>query len=510
MHILSLRRCNLLSIGILIIAVLAGCATDLEQNVRPLSQADNPWWQLGRAELDQRLAYRPRTGRAKNVILFVGDGMGVSTVTAARIFDGQSRGEPGEENTLSFERMPNLALVKTYNTNAQVPDSAATAGAMNTGIKMPFGAINIYPEQARTVCANGADPLPVTLAAMAETRGLSTGVVTTTRVTHATPAAVYAHTPDRNWLHDAALPAWAKDKGCPDIARQLVEFPQGDGIDVVLGGGRASFLPETKGGKRQDGDLVQRWLEGNAERDYVTHADQLRKLDKANRRGLLGLFANAELDYESDRQASQPSLTEMTEIAINKLSQNPKGYYLMVESGRIDRAHHETKAYQALSETQEFSRAIARAMEQVNLDETLILVTADHSHAFVMAGYPARGNPILGLAKPADIVTGKLHEDPLLGKDGKPYTTLGYYAGPNQRRNESEALTEALVQQPHYQRQTAIPSGEIGGEGGVHGGDDVALYGIGPGAYLVSGLIEQNTIFHIMLHALGWGETDRK
>ena len=181
--------------------------------------------------------------RAKNVILFVGDGMGIATVTAARILEGQRSGKPGEENRLAFETLPFTALSKTYNTDFQVPDSAGTITAMTTGIKTRMGVLGVDETVARgDVAATAAGSVP-TLLEQAEDRGLWTGVVTTTTVTHATPAGCYAHTPERNWESDAKLSAQAKQAGFADIARQLVEFGHGDGIEVVLGGGRASFLP---------------------------------------------------------------------------------------------------------------------------------------------------------------------------------------------------------------------------------------------------------------------------
>ena len=136
---------------------------------------------------------------AKNVILFIGDGMGVSTITAARIYDGQTKGMDGEENVLSFERFPNLALIKTYNTNQQVPDSAGTATAMLTGTKTRAGVINIGPNARRSSCESArANPL-TTIVDEAKRRGLSAGVVTTTRLTHATPATMYARSAERDW-----------------------------------------------------------------------------------------------------------------------------------------------------------------------------------------------------------------------------------------------------------------------------------------------------------------------
>ena len=177
---------------------------------------------------------------ARNVILFIGDGMGVSTVTAARIFDGQSLGMTGEEHELVFETFPHVALVKTYNTNQQVPDSAGTATAMMTGRKTRAGVINIGPEVRRQDCQESLDQELTPLGVIAKERGKSVGVVTTTRLTHATPASVFARSPERDWESDQYLPESDRALGCLDIAYQLTRFDVGGGLDVVLGGGRPS------------------------------------------------------------------------------------------------------------------------------------------------------------------------------------------------------------------------------------------------------------------------------
>ena len=126
---------------------------------------------------------------ARNVILFIGDGMGVSTVTAARIFDGQSLGMSGEEYALVFETFPHVALVKTYNTNQQVPDSGGTATAMMSGIKTRAGVINVGPDAHRRACREALGLPLKPLGVMAKEQGKSVGVVTATRLTHATSAA---------------------------------------------------------------------------------------------------------------------------------------------------------------------------------------------------------------------------------------------------------------------------------------------------------------------------------
>mgnify|MGYP000477435058 CR=1 FL=1 len=117
--------------------------------------------------------------KAKNVILIIGDGMGISTITAARIFDGQSKGMSGEDNVLSFEKFPNVSLVKTYNLDAQVADSAGTASAMNTGLKTQLNKISVQPSALFAGCTKGQGDPPTLIADLAETAGMSTGIVTT-------------------------------------------------------------------------------------------------------------------------------------------------------------------------------------------------------------------------------------------------------------------------------------------------------------------------------------------
>ena len=146
-----------------------------------LSAAGEDWQAKGRAALARARALAPTAGRARNVVLFVGDGMGVSTVTAARIFEGQLRGESGEENLLAFERLPHVALSKTYNTNQQVPDSAGTMTAMVTGVKTRAGLISVDASVRRGDHEGVAGHELRTLFEEAESRGMATGLASPTR-----------------------------------------------------------------------------------------------------------------------------------------------------------------------------------------------------------------------------------------------------------------------------------------------------------------------------------------
>ncbi|MEP6924649.1 MAG: alkaline phosphatase [Pyrinomonadaceae bacterium] len=475
----------------------------------PVKRQENreSWYKNGEMAMIRAKQIAGKIRRAKNVILFIGDGMGISTITAARILEGQLRGESGEENQLSFEQFENVALSKTYSVNQQTSDSAPTMTAIVTGVKTKDGILSVDQTVVRgdykTVKGN---ELPTVLE-MAEQRGMSTGVVTTTRVTHATPAACYAHIADRDWESDANLPKDAVDAKFPDIARQLIEFPFGDGLEVALGGGRAYFLPRettdpeypSEKGNRKDGrNLTEEWTKKHQNSAYIWNKQQFDAIDSKKTHHLLGLFERSHMKYEHDRPkdvAGEPSLTEMTTKAIDVLSNNKKGYFLMVEGGRIDHAHHEGNAFRALTETIEFSNAIRAALAKVNLKDTLVIVTADHSHTFNIGGYPVRGNNILGLVRSNDD-QGNADNRYDLDKNGLPYTTLNYANGRGALPKRPD-LTTVDTTAPDY-KQEAIAS--LADE--THGGEDVAIFATGAGANLVRGVMEQNWIFQVMRESL--------
>ena len=423
--------------------------------------------------------------QAKNVIIFIGDGMGVSTITAARIFDGQSQGLKGEEHNLAFEDFDNVALIKTYNTNAQVPDSAGTATAILSGYKTNIGAVNVRPnEDVKKMVLESCllKKSPPTLTARAKKAGLSVGVISTARITHATPAAMYGHAVDRGWEMDKDVDPRAAKARCKGLATQLLKSPP----DITLGGGREKFTQEQlETWNKKDGHI------------YVKDADSFRAAPQ--NQTLLGLFTPSHMSYEADRDdAKEPSLAEMTAFAIDSLSSRETGYVLMVEAGRVDHAHHGTNAYRALTDMQALNEAVKIAKDKAG-DDTLILVTADHSHVFTIAGYPVRGNPILGLVRNPNPEEGGAAKDYAKAEDGKPYTTLGYHNGPNIRGVDSPELTDNLVQAKDFQQQTAI---NMTSE--THAGEDVPLYATGPGAEKVRGVMEQDEIYDVMASALGW------
>ncbi|SNR99076.1 alkaline phosphatase [Methylobacillus rhizosphaerae] len=487
--------------------------------VMTLAEDASTWYQEGQQALATAKKLQPNHHQARNVILFVGDGMGVSTVTAARILEGQLQGREGERNKLAFETLPYLALSKTYSANQQTADSAPTMSAIVTGVKINDGVISVDQRVLNGEKDNRKvqEARLTTILELAEQHGRATGVVSTARVTHATPAATYAHTSTRDWESDRDIPAGADVK---DIASQLIDnFGAngiGDGIEVVLGGGRSRFLPDTEDdpeyagrkGERRDGrHLVHEYIRkfGAA---YVWNQEQFDAINRATTQRLLGLFDRSHMQYEYDRPgdiAKEPSLAEMTGKAIDILKKNPRGFFLMVESGRIDHAHHANKAYRALTETISLSNAVRVALEKVDLNDTLVIVTADHSHTMTIGGYPERGNPILGKVMEG----GKL----VRATDGRPYTTIayangkGYYPGvPGDqvldlpaRSGRIEDMSNVDTTHPDFHQEVLVP---LNSE--THGAEEVQIFAGGPKAHLFHGIHEQNYIFHVMKDAFGF------
>ncbi len=485
-------------------AATGGAGGDLS-----MSQTSDPYYALGQQTLQQMLETQPNNDEAQNVIIFVADGAGPTTVTATRILAGQIKGLMGEENILPYDTFPNVALVKTYNSNSQVPDSAGTGTAWSTGIKTKIGVLGVGPDVVVGDCASAQENRLTTLFELAETVGMATGTVSTARITHATPAANYAHSADRNWEDNTALPEEAVQQGCTDIAAQLIDFPYGDGLEVAMGGGRRHFLPEDAQDPEDEGDtgnrtdgrnLTEEWTQGREGATYVWNQEDFDAIDPAATGPVLGLFNQSHMQYEADRAddaGGEPSLSEMVSKSIDILSQNENGYILQVESGRVDHASHGTNAFRTLTDNIEFGNAVQTALDKVDLENTLIIVTADHAHTMDIAGYPQRGNPILGLVRGLDD-QGEPVDELSRAADGKPYTTLGYLNGPGAVIGERPDLTDVDTQAKDYFQQALVP---LSSE--THDGTDIAAYATGPRAHLVRGTVEQNYLFHVMNYALG-------
>ncbi|NQZ29625.1 MAG: alkaline phosphatase [Oceanospirillaceae bacterium] len=488
--------------NILLPLVLVSAMTQANENI---TQQSNQWYKAAQQTLQENIAIKLNTKRAKNVIILVADGNGVGTNYATRIWQGQKNGLLGEEYVLPQEKFPHIALVKTYNTNAQTPDSAGTGTAMHSGVKTKAGMLGVDDSVVRGDCSAVAAGSVDSIAEILAKKGKAIGIISTARLTHATPASVYAHSADRNFEDNTKLP-----EGCvgqKDIAVQLIEKMASGEVDFAMGGGRRHFLPkdvkdgENKSGRRTDGkNLIEKAQGFGAQ--YAWDQASFDKLDTSGDKPVLALFESSHMKYEHDR-TNEPSLAQMVEKGIKTLSNNKQGYFLHVEAGRVDHASHDGNAHRAMTDGAAFMAAVKKAVELTNSEDTLIIVTADHEHAIAFNGYCGRGTPITGLCMGIDTKGTKHTNTPEKADDGKPYTVLGYLNGSGSVLKEDQnwtgtrpALTQADAIDPDYIQQALIPKSSE-----THSGEDVAVYASGPWAHLFNGTVEQNYIFHVMLHA---------
>ncbi|MCY3963444.1 MAG: alkaline phosphatase [Acidobacteria bacterium] len=454
------------------------------------------------------VAATPASAQRNNVILFVGDGMGVSTVTSTRI------ATVGVDGQLTMDRMPYTAISRTASADYITPDSAATMSAMMTGVNTNTGVIGYGPTtEFSDFNGNGDGPRLTNIGELAISMGYAVGIVTTTRVTHATPAAVFAHVNDRNLENE--------------IAAQMVpggggfNTRLGDGLHVIFGGGRRHFLPTSASddeglpGRRSDGRDLRSELQQRGYR-YVWNRQGLNSLGGSGR--AIGLFASSHLAYEADRGSGEPSLEEMTRKAIQILTATGKPYFLMVEGGRIDHAHHEGNAFRAFNDTRMFDRAINAAQRSVNLNRTLILATADHSHVFTIAGYPMRplgdlrytprSVPASFRNQPHHGILGTVHDIDSGGtisesgdSGGIPYTILGYANGPGHRSgsrvNPNSDRTAGYggavpssTAHSAYRQEATVPLFLE-----THAGEDVMIYAVGRTSENVRGTVPNSKVF---------------
>ncbi|KFQ79285.1 Intestinal-type alkaline phosphatase, partial [Phoenicopterus ruber ruber] len=346
------------------------------------------WNKQAAAAIEAAFNIQPRISQAKNLILFLGDGFGIPTITATRILKGQQQGKPGPETPLALDAFPYVALSKTYHVDLFSGPPTPSLG----GVKGNYQTVGLSAAARHSQCNTTAGNEVVSVLERARKAGKAVGIVTTTRVQHASPSGTYAHVVNRNWYADASMPAEALRQGCKDIAWQLVHNVD---INVILGGGRKYMTPagtvdpeypthSSENGIRDDGNnLIDMWLEARPGARYVwNRTEMLAAANDPSVNYLMGLFEPVDMKYDMMRNTTlDPSLTEMMEAAITILSRNPNGFYLFVED-KIDHGHHDGAAHKALTEAVEFDRAIERAGSLTDEAQTLTVVTADHSHVF--------------------------------------------------------------------------------------------------------------------------------
>ncbi|CAN5734072.1 alkaline phosphatase [soil metagenome] len=450
-------------------------------------------------------------GEARNVIFFLGDGMGPVTTTATRIK------YLGETGSLAMDTMPYAARIKTFSKDGQTTDSAPSMAAYMTGLKtrnetlgMDGTTVAVSPTtDPTTLVPSSVDKCPTTgngvasatLLELAIAKGKATGAVTTARLTHATPAATFAHTCHRNAEYE--------------IARQVVPGGAGynpalaGGVQVLMGGISQYFRPynatTTPRGRPDGRDLV-----AELQAKGYTYVSDLASFNAAPATAgtkLIGLYdqaaAEGHMSYELDRNpALEPSLSQMATKAVDILSNNTAGFFLMVEGGRIDHALHGTNAARALADTKAFDDAIQAVIDKVktfdpDLSQTLIVVTADHDHGMAFNGYGKRGTDILG--PNISYVTGSPSKD----VNGVTYPNLVFANGSN-RPDVRVEVDPAVMAGKNYLQEVGTRRGTPGSE--THGGGDVKLHAIGAGAAAKTfkGTLDNTAVFGLVKSAAGY------
>ncbi len=326
----------------------------------------------------------------RNVILFIADGGSVPANTAARLLSrGMERGFYNDR--LSFETFEEIGLLSTSGTDSIMTDSANSASSYNTGHKSAVNATGVYADSSPDAYD---DPRVETFAEMIKrTRGMSVGVVATSYAQDATPAAVWGHSRERN------------TRSRSDFPLQAIGFEDALGnpftpvmLDVYLGGGSRYNLPNTVEGSIRP-DEVDVFAEyENVGYTVVTNNTELQAAVEEGAAPILGTFAINDLNVWLDRNVytdnlesdDQPGLVDMTIAALDVLSQNENGFYLQVEAASVDKQFHPMDFERGLADLIEFDRAVAATLEYLEangtLDETLIVVTADHGHSFDVFG----------------------------------------------------------------------------------------------------------------------------
>ena len=400
----------------------------------------------------------PRQEAPRNVILFIGDGFGPAYQTMGREYAGKP---------LPLDSIL-VGSMQTKSTSNRVTDSAAGATAFSTGVKTYNGAIAV--DTSRHPRA--------TLLEAAEQRGMATGLVATSRITHATPAAFAAHVDSR-----------AREE---EIAAQMLEH----GIEVIFGGGQMYFLPDTAGGRRHDG----RNLLAEARQKGYTVITERAAWDTLSSAPAIALFTPSHMSYEIDRDSTrEPSLAEMTRKALDLLrKQSDRGFFLMVEGSRIDHAGHVHDPAAAVREVLAFNEAIAVALAFARQDgHTLIVSTADHETGGLSLGREIDGQSIYNwypeVLKRIRMSIGALAAHTQTLQDAR--RLLAESGITDLTPEEVQALAEHIGQRASLAEvygQIISRRALIGWTTHGHTGVDVLVYATGPGATLFHGF-QDNT-----------------
>jgi alkaline phosphatase len=460
--------------------------------------------------------------RAKNVILFIGDGLSLSHRVAARLLskqiaEGKSRGK------LAIDDMPHMALVATAGSDSIITDSANSASAYATGHKTANAAMGVYADRTNDPFD---DPRVETITSLIKRRqNMAIGIVTNTEIEDATPAAMVAHT-RRRAAYD-----------------QIVEQFFAAKPDVLMGGGAANFLPQAEAlsKRRDDLDYTQKFRDAGY--PYATTASELTALAaKPDTKKLLGLFTPGNMDGVLDRKflkgggvkkyPEQPDLTEQVQSALNILSRNDNGFFLMVESGLIDKYAHLLDMDRAVYDTIMLDNAVKLAKDWAKArgEDTLILVVSDHSHpnslvgtvnddmsltpntplrerlgVYEKAGFPNYPAPDkdgypdrVDVSRRIAIMSASLpdHYETLRPKLDNPFEPTEKGEAPNTFK-ANEKYKNAPGSMLRLGNLPAMMNAS------VHSGEDVILTATGPGSDRVHGSMDNTEVFRVIADALG-------
>ena len=425
--------------------------------------------------------------QAKNVILLIGDGMGPSQFGAAWIYSNRVLNRDLRMSELM--KQGRTAYLVNDTADAIVTESAAAASQIATGKRMTARAISM--------AADGNTPVR-TIMEMVKEKKLATGLVTTSGITDATPAAFAAHVAHRS--------------NEESVAEQELKF----GVDVLMGGRKQFFLPESAGGRRKDG----RNLLEEAEKAGYTVAGTAEELKAAPTGKVLGLFNMGNMSFEIDRAAThEPSLAEMTRKTLHILSKNKSGFFAMIEGGRIDHAAHRNDAPATIRDTLAFDEAVGVAMDFVKKNPaTLLIVTADHeTGGMALIGHSKESKEYIGINLKA-IEKATASFEVMVGKWGKKPTPekikedVEQFLGIALTDDEAQTVADDTIKKldpynynndyTHSLGFVLRPYLRVGWGSQTHTASPLFLFGSGPGSGKIGGLLHNTEIFTLMKAAL--------
>lgn len=434
-------------------------------------------------------SFAANSSRAKNIILLIADGMGMSHFRAAQLFS--ERVMKKELRLVSVMRSFRAGHVINDTADSTVTESAAAAGQIATGELMTAKAISM--------AADGKTPVR-TILEIAKNKGMAIGMVTTSGITDATPAGFSAHSPSRYDENEIA-------------AQQIALAP-----DVLMGGRKKFFIPENAGGKREDGrDLI-----AEAARSGYAVVETAAGLRAAPDKGkILGLFNMNNMNYEIDRSNSaEPSLAEMTEKTLRVLSKNKKGFFAMIEGGRIDHASHDNDVAAMIRDVIAFDEAVGVAVDFAEKTPgTLVIITSDHeTGGFSIIGCGKESDAYIGvdLAAIDKLKSSQYEIAKKIKKDPRPETVMALvkeYASITLTTDEAQIVASDALKNmdPHnyrydYSHSLAFalrPYLRIGWASQTHTATPIFIFAKGPGSEGVNGLMHNTEIFDLIKKAMG-------